>query len=58
MAQGNTLSPWMKSKALLGTLSNIQRTRVSDLQNPEPEKPLAPHWRARASCRKNGVPHS
>ena len=58
MAQGNTTNPWMKSKALLGSLSNIERTRVSELQNPEPEKPLAPHWRAWNSCRNGVIPES
>jgi len=37
--------PWLRSKAMLGSIVNIQRDRVSELQNPEPEKPLAPHWR-------------
>ncbi|CAL1138958.1 unnamed protein product [Cladocopium goreaui] len=36
---------WSRSKALLGSISNIERSRVNELQNPEPEKPLAPHWR-------------
>lgn len=34
-----------KSKALLGTISNVDRARVSELQNPDPDKVLAPHWR-------------
>ena len=38
-------SVWGRSKALLGSISGVERARVSELQNPEPEKPLAPHWR-------------
>ena len=38
--------PWAKSKALLGSLTGLQRSRVSELINPEPDRPLAPHWRA------------
>lgn len=38
--------PWAKSKALLGSLTGLVRSRVNELQNPDPEKPLAPHWRA------------
>ena len=34
-----------KSRALLGTISNVERARVSELQNPDPDKGLAPHWR-------------
>ena len=36
---------WAKSRALLGSISGIERSRVNELVNPEPEKPLAPHWR-------------
>lgn len=35
----------MKSKSLLGTISGVERSRVSELQNPDPDKQLAPHWR-------------
>ena len=35
----------MRSKALLGTISNVERSRVADLQNPDPDRQLAPHWR-------------
>ena len=38
-------SPWSKSRALRGTLDGVERSRVQDLQNPDPEKALAPHWR-------------
>ena len=34
-----------KSKALLGSINGIERSRVQDLCNPEPDKALAPHWR-------------
>ena len=37
---------WVKSKALLGSISGIERSRVNELVNPEPDRPLAPHWRA------------
>ena len=36
---------WAKSRALLGSISGVERARVNELVNPEPEKPLAPHWR-------------
>lgn len=42
--------PWARSKALLGSICSIERSRVNELQNPEPEKPLAPHWRV--SCHR------
>ena len=35
-----------KSKAMLGSINAVERSRVSDLQNPEEDRPLAPHWRA------------
>ena len=35
-----------KSKALLGSICDVERSRVSELQNPDPERSLAPHWRA------------
>lgn len=34
-----------KSKALLGSIGGINRARVQDLQNPDPDKALPPHWR-------------
>ncbi|CAL1148298.1 unnamed protein product [Cladocopium goreaui] len=34
-----------KSKALLGSVSGVERARVQDLQNPDVDKALAPHWR-------------
>ena len=37
--------PWAKSRALLGSIADVDRARVSDLVNPEPDRPLAPHWR-------------
>ncbi len=39
-------SVWMRSKASLGGLSNIPRARVCNLQNPNPDGPIAPHHRA------------
>lgn len=38
-----------KSKALLGSINAVQRSRVQDLQNPDEDKPLAPHWRVSTS---------
>lgn len=38
--------PWTRSKALLGSITGIERARVCELANPEPDRPLAPHWRA------------
>ena len=35
-----------RSKAVLGSINSIERSRVSELQNPEEDRPLAPHWRA------------
>ena len=35
-----------RAKAFRGSITAISRSRVSDLQNPELDKPLAPHWRA------------
>ena len=37
--------PWSRSWALLGSISDVDPDRVGDLQNPEPDRPLAPHWR-------------
>lgn len=34
-----------KSRALLGSVSGIERGRVTDLQNPDPDRALAPHFR-------------
>ena len=34
-----------RSRAFLGSITSIQRSRVGELQNPEEDKPLAPHWR-------------
>ena len=34
-----------RAKCVLGTIRDIQRSRVSELQNPEEDRPLAPHWR-------------
>lgn len=39
-------SVWTRSKAALGALSNIPRARVCNLQNPNPDGPIAPHHRA------------
>ena len=39
-------APWSKSRALLGSIANIERGRVNELVNPEPDRPLSPHWRA------------
>ena len=38
-------APWSKSRALLGSISNVDRARVSDLSNPDPDQPLAAHFR-------------
>lgn len=37
---------WARSKTLLGSLTGVERARVSELNNPEPERPIAPHHRA------------
>ncbi|CAK9083114.1 unnamed protein product, partial [Durusdinium trenchii] len=37
--------PWARSKALAGAIDDVDRARVNELSNPEPDKPLAPHWR-------------
>ena len=36
---------FQKSKALQGVISGIPRSRVNELVNPDPERPLAPAWR-------------
>ena len=40
-----TSPAWQRSRALLGSINNIPRSRVQDLQNPDTDHPLAPHWR-------------
>ncbi|CAK9114032.1 Uncharacterized protein SCF082_LOCUS52831 [Durusdinium trenchii] len=47
-----TNAAFSKSKALLGSIEGIERTRVTDLQNPDPEHSLAPHWRVQ----QRGIP--
>lgn len=49
MVSASSDSPWLKSKALMGSISNVERARVNELQNPDMDKPLAPHWRVRPS---------
>ena len=34
---------------MLGSLTGIDRARVTDLQNPDDDRPLAPHFRATCS---------
>ena len=34
-----------RSKAFMGSITSIPRSRVGELQNPEEDSPLAPHWR-------------
>ena len=41
----NATVPMLKSRALLGSISDVERARVMDLQNPEPDRPLAAHFR-------------
>ncbi|CAK9111224.1 unnamed protein product [Durusdinium trenchii] len=36
---------WTKSKIMLGSITGVDRSRVNELQNPEEDRPLAPHWR-------------
>ena len=36
---------FQKSKALLGVVQGVERARVCDLNNPDPERPLTPAWR-------------
>ncbi|CAL1161037.1 unnamed protein product [Cladocopium goreaui] len=36
---------WSKSRMMLGSLTGIDRARVTDLQNPDDDRPLAPHFR-------------
>lgn len=37
---------WARSRALLGSIGNIPRARVMELNNPDQDRPLAPHFRA------------
>ena len=39
------MSEFKKSKAALGSITAVDRTRVAELQNPDEDKPLAAHWR-------------
>ena len=43
---GHATVAFVKSKAILGSINNIERARVVDLQNPDPDSSLAPHFRA------------
>lgn len=43
---GHKVNEFCKSKAALGSITAVDRSRVSELQNPEEDKPLAAHWRA------------
>ena len=45
IAGGVTNAAFLRSKAMLGSIAGIERARVADLCNPEPDRPLAPHWR-------------
>lgn len=45
---GHRVSEMKKSRASLGAITAIDRTRVNELQNPEEDRPLAAHFRA--SC--------
>ena len=42
--------PWLRSKALLGSIAGITRDRVNELQNPQPNQPLAAHFRVSSHC--------
>ncbi|CAL1137009.1 unnamed protein product [Cladocopium goreaui] len=42
---GHKVNELAKSKAMLGSITAVDRSRVSELQNPEEDKPLAAHWR-------------
>ncbi|CAK9076978.1 unnamed protein product [Durusdinium trenchii] len=44
-SMAGTSPTWQRSRSLLGSLNGIPRSRVQDLQNPDPDHPLAPHWR-------------
>lgn len=45
VSSGQTNVAFSHSKSLLGTISGVERSRVQELQNPDPDKALAPHWR-------------
>lgn len=42
---GHRVNEFSKSRAALGSMSLVDRSRVSELQNPEEDRPLAAHWR-------------
>jgi len=42
---GHRVSEMKKSRASLGSITAIDRTRVNELQNPEEDRPLAAHFR-------------
>ena len=39
-------SAWQRSKACLGPIGPVDRIRVADMANPDPERPLSPGHRA------------
>ncbi|CAL1145308.1 unnamed protein product [Cladocopium goreaui] len=49
---GNRVNEFNKSKAALGSITAVDRSRVSDLQNPDEDKPLAAHFRVQ----QRGIP--
>ena len=42
---GHRNAEFARSKATLGSINNVERSRVGDLQNPSEEQPLAAHFR-------------
>ncbi|CAL1168291.1 unnamed protein product [Cladocopium goreaui] len=52
VSSGQTNVAFSHSKSLLGTISGVERSRVQELQNPDPDKALAPHWRVQ----QRGIP--
>lgn len=42
---GTRVSEFKKSKAALGSIAAVDRARVTELQNPDEDKPLAAHFR-------------
>jgi|OrbCmetagenome_4_1107370.scaffolds.fasta_scaffold274410_1 hypothetical protein len=46
VASGLVDAPFQRSRALGGSIQGVDRARVVDLVNPDPDRALAPHWRA------------
>ena len=51
----HTQLAFSKSRALLGVVNGIERSRVNELVNPDPDRPLTPAWRVLWPCKSSNV---